>query len=66
VDQVRVDFNRYNFIGAFEQRFGEGAFAGTDFDDSRDTLAAGGFGDAIQDGFSREEVLAEAATQLSP
>jgi hypothetical protein len=63
---VRVDFNRDNFVGALEQRFGQCAFAGTDFDDARYTLAAGGFGDAIQNGFSGEEVLAEAATQLSP
>src|ERR1700722_13235155 len=64
VDQVRVDFDRNYFIGAFEQRFGESAFTGADFYDSRDTLAAGGFGDAIQNGFAGEEVLAEAAAQL--
>src|ERR1700722_8493054 len=59
-----VDFYRDYFVGAFQQRFGEGAFAGADLDDSGDALAAGGFGDAIQNGFAGEEVLAEASAQL--
>jgi hypothetical protein len=47
-----VDFYRNDFVGAFQQRFGEGAFAGADFNDSRGAIAAGGFGDAIQNGFA--------------
>ena len=62
VDQVRVDLNRDHFIGAFQQRFCQRAFARANFDDARHSLAAGGFCDAIQNGFSEEEVLAEAAT----
>ena len=58
VDQVRVDFDGDYFIGALQKRFGEGAFAGADFDDERHAIGASCFRDAIQNGFSKKEVLA--------
>jgi hypothetical protein len=64
VDQVRIYFNGNYFTGAFEQGFSERSFAGTDFDHQWDAIAAGGRGDAIQNGFSEKKVLAETATHV--
>jgi len=53
-----------NFTGALQQGFGEGSSTRTDFNHQRDTVAASGLGNAVQDGFTGEEMLAEAATHL--
>ena len=65
MDEMRIDFNRHDLIGTGQQRFRESALAGADFDNPFHAVAASRFGDAIQDRFSKKEVLAEAATQAS-
>jgi hypothetical protein len=52
-----VEFDGDEARGAFEEEFGEGAGAGTDFDAEGWGRGAGGVGDALQDGALKEEVL---------
>ena len=62
MDQVRIDLDRDDFFGLFEQRLGERSLARADFDDQRRILAGNGR-NSRQDGFAREEVLAQPPPQ---
>jgi hypothetical protein len=62
VDQIGIDLDRDNFFSLFEQRLGQRALAGADFDDQRRILAGNGR-DSRQNGFAREKVLAQPPPQ---
>jgi hypothetical protein len=69
VDQVWIHFDGYYFRGDFEQRRGESALSGTDFDGDRSVVAwearASLAGDAVQNRSAGKEMLSEAAPHLS-
>src|SRR5690606_20535694 len=65
-DQVAVDFHDMQVIQPFQQRFGQCAEAGADFDDRVAALRADGFDDAGDDAVVDQEVLAESLARNVP
>ena len=65
VDQIRIDLNRDRFRRALQQWLGEGAFAGTDFNDQRSGVRTCRGRDAIENRFASEEMLTQAPWRVS-
>jgi hypothetical protein len=64
MDQEGIDLDRDHAVGALQQRLGQRAFSGSDFDHDRRTLAAGGNRNAVQNRFTCEKMLPEASAQI--
>jgi hypothetical protein len=64
MDQDGVHFNGDHLLRARQEKFGQSAFTGTDFDDQRRSIAAGRGGNGFQNGLAGQEVLAKTAAQV--